>query len=124
MPLAVVGACALQEFGEAGAVVALFGLSEFLEDHALRTATTAMGSVLALQPQFARRLSASDIEVPIEDVAVGETVLVRPGESVPLDGVVVGGKGEGELCIPEASWAKNILGWILDLSFWAELKHH
>ena len=50
-----------------------------------------MGSVLALQPQFARRLSASDIEVPVEDVAVGETVLVRPGESVPLDGVVVGG---------------------------------
>jgi len=91
MTLAVVGACALQEFGEAGAVVALFGLSEFLEDRALRTATTAMGSVLALQPQFARRLSASDIEVPIEDVAVGETVLVRPGESVPLDGVVVGG---------------------------------
>ena len=89
--LAVAGACALREFGEAAAVVALFGVSEWLEDRAMGRASAAMGAVLALRPQFARRLASPDVQTPAEDIAVGETVLVRPGELVPLDGVVVGG---------------------------------
>lgn len=91
MTLAVAGACALREFGEAAAVVALFGVSEWLEDRAMGRASAAMGAVLALRPQFARRLATPDVQTPAEDVAVGETVLVRPGEMIPLDGVVVGG---------------------------------
>ena len=89
--LAVAGACALREFGEAAAVVALFGVSEWMEDRAMGRASAAMGAVLALRPQFARRLATPDVQTPAEDVAVGETVLVRPGEMIPLDGVVVGG---------------------------------
>ena len=48
--LAVAGACALREFGEAAAVVALFGVSEWLEDRAMGRASAAMGAVLALRP--------------------------------------------------------------------------
>ena len=62
-----------------------------MEDRAMGRASAAMGAVLALRPQFARRLASPDVQTPAEDIAVGETVLVRPGELVPLDGVVVGG---------------------------------
>lgn len=91
MTLAVAGACALQDFGEAAAVVALFGVSEWLEDRAMGRASDAMGAVLALRPESAVRLSAPGHSVPAEEIRVNEVVLVRPGEKVPLDGVVVGG---------------------------------
>jgi len=91
MSLSVVGACALGYFGEAAAVVALFGLSEWLEARAMGEAGIAMGAVLALRPERARRLNAPDVEVEAEAIQVGETVLVRPGDVVPLDGVVSAG---------------------------------
>lgn len=91
MTVAVGGAVALQDFGEAAAVVALFGVSEWLEERAMGRASTAMGAVMALRPESATRLSHPDVSVPVEEVAVGEVVLVKPGEKVPLDGIVVGG---------------------------------
>jgi Cd2+/Zn2+-exporting ATPase len=91
MMCAVAGACALQEFGEAAAVVALFGISEWLEDRAMGRASSAMGAVLALRPERATRAAEPGEPVAAEDVRVGEVVLVKPGEKVPLDGVVVAG---------------------------------
>ena len=91
MSLSVVGACALGYFGEGAAVVALFGVSEWLEARAMGEAGVAMGAVLALRPERARRLAAPDAEVEVEEIKVGETVLVRPGDVVPLDGVVSAG---------------------------------
>lgn len=93
MMIAVAGACVLQEFGEAATVVVLFGFSEWLEDRAMGRASTAMGAVLALRPERACRLSTPDESVAAEDITVGEIVLVRPGQKVPLDGIVVGGGG-------------------------------
>ena len=84
-------ACALGYFGEGAAVVALFGVSEWLEARAMGEAGVAMGAVLALRPERARRLAAPDAEVEVEEIKVGETVLVRPGDVVPLDGVVSAG---------------------------------
>ena len=72
-------------------MVALFGVSEWLEDRAMGRASVAMGAVLALRPEKATRLSQPDASVPAEDIKVGEVVLIKPGEKVPLDGVVVGG---------------------------------
>ena len=99
MTVAVAGACALQDFGEAAAVVALFGVSEWLEDRAMGRASSAMGAVLALRPEKARRLASPEKEVPVEDITVGEVVLVKPGDKVPLDGVVV----EGSSAVDEAA---------------------
>lgn len=93
MMIAVAGACVLQEFGEAATVVVLFGFSEWLEDRAIGRASTAMGAVLALRPERACRLSIPDESVLAEDILIGEVVLVRPGQKVPLDGIVVGGGG-------------------------------
>ena len=99
MTVAVVGACTLQDFGEAATVVALFGVSEWLEDRAMGRASSAMGAVLALRPEKARRLVSSEKEVPVEDISVGEVVLVKPGDKVPLDGLVV----EGTSAVDEAA---------------------
>lgn len=91
MTVAACGAVALGEFGEAAAVVVLFGISEWLETRAMGRASSAMGAVLALRPEFARRLDDPEQTVPADTIGVGETVLVRPGERVPVDGFVVGG---------------------------------
>ena len=91
MTLSVIGACGLGYYGEGAAVVALFGVSEWLEERAMGEASTAMGAVLALRPDRARRLSAPDLEVPVEDMKVGEVILARPGDTIPLDGVVTVG---------------------------------
>ena len=91
MTLSVLGACGLGYYGEGAAVVALFGVSEWLEERAMGEASVAMGAVLALRPQSARRLSSPETEVPVEDITVGETVLVRPGDQIPVDGVVTVG---------------------------------
>ena len=90
MTVAIAGACALQDFGEAAAVVALFTLSEWLEARAMAKTTRAIGAVMALRPQTATRVGASNA-VPVEDIAVGDIVCIRPGDIVPLDGVVVAG---------------------------------
>ena len=90
MTVAIAGACALQDFGEAAAVVALFTLSEWLEARAMAKTTRAIGAVMALRPQTATRVGASSA-VPVEDIAVGDIVCIRPGDIVPLDGIVVAG---------------------------------
>ena len=90
MTVAIAGACALQDFGEAAAVVVLFTLSEWLEARAMAKTTRAIGAVMALRPQTATRVGASSA-VPVEDIAVGDIVCIRPGDIVPLDGIVVAG---------------------------------
>ena len=90
MGIAIVGACALGDYGEAAAVVVLFALSEWLEARALAKTSRAIGAVLALRPETARR--RGDVAtVAVEDIRVGEIVVVKPGEKVPLDGAIVFG---------------------------------
>ena len=90
MGIAIVGACALQDFGEAAAVVALFALSEWLEARAMAKTSRAIGAVLALRPEKARRRGDTAL-VAVEEIKVREVVLVKPGEKVPLDGEIVAG---------------------------------
>lgn len=74
-------------------------LGRTLEQRARRQATTAFESLLALQPQVARLIGKSEaataalgIEIPVEQVRVGEWLRVLPGEKVPVDGEVVAGQ--------------------------------
>lgn len=90
MGIAIVGACALQDFGEAAAVVALFTLAEWLETRAMAKTSRAIGAVLALRPDKALRRGSSAY-VPVEHIRVGEVILIKPGEKVPLDGEIIDG---------------------------------
>lgn len=91
MGVAIVGACVIGDYGEAAAVVVLFALSEWLEARALARTSRAIGAVLALRPETARRRGAVAM-VAVEDIHVGELVVVKPGEKVPLDGEIVFGE--------------------------------
>ncbi|KAL4442750.1 hypothetical protein ABPG77_006744 [Micractinium sp. CCAP 211/92] len=89
--LATAGAIALEDYVEAAAVVVLFAVAEHWERCSTDKARDAVAAVLMLRPETAR-LAATGEQLPVEAVAVGTEVLVVPGESVPLDGVVVTGE--------------------------------
>ncbi|WP_418315538.1 heavy metal translocating P-type ATPase [Piscinibacter sakaiensis] len=76
-------------FEASAAVITLVLLGKWLETRAKRQTADAIRALNALRPATARvRRDGREIELPIEQVAVGDTVLVRPGERVPVDGEV------------------------------------
>jgi Cd2+/Zn2+-exporting ATPase len=93
MITAVAGALLIGEWGEAAVVVFLFAIGEALESYAAERARVALESILDLVPTKALKLAAdgSTMEVPIEEIGVGDLVLIRPGDRVSVDGVVVAG---------------------------------
>jgi heavy metal translocating P-type ATPase len=90
--LAIVGALLLQQ-PFAGLIVALMQTGgEALERYAERRATTAVRELEAQAPRIAHRQGAGGlVDLPAEQVAVGDAIVVRPGEMVPCDGVVTEG---------------------------------
>lgn len=91
--VAVVGAALLGQWWEAAAVVFLFSFSEMLEEFTLDRAHNAINALMELSPEEARvKVDGREETVPVESVAVGATVVVRPGERVPVDGEVVAGR--------------------------------
>jgi len=87
---------AVPAYFEAAAVITvLVLLGQLLELRARETTSGAIRALLDLSPKLARRVRAdgSDEEVPLDEVLVGDTLRVRPGEKVPVDGVVLDGRG-------------------------------
>lgn len=92
MTVAVCGAAALGEWGEGAMVIFLFALGGMLEARSLARTRRSIGELMRLSPPRARvRRDGAEEEVAPEEVAPGETVVVRPGERVPLDGEIVRG---------------------------------
>ncbi|MEJ7596449.1 MAG: copper-translocating P-type ATPase [Kofleriaceae bacterium] len=80
-------------FEAAAAVVSFVVLGKLLETRARRRLSDAVRGLVALLPKAARSVGAdgTEIDVPVESLSVGDLVLVRPGERIPTDGVVVRG---------------------------------
>lgn len=91
MLIAVVGAFYLGEYPEAAVVITLYVLGERLEDFGIDRSKGALKRLVNAMPKTAEVKGAA-APVPIAEVAVGSVVLVRPGDMIPLDGVVVGGQ--------------------------------
>ena len=95
MTVAVLGAAAIGEWFEAAAVTFLFALSLLLESWSVQRARRAIGALMDLSPLTARCFQPEDgrfVERRVEEVPVGTVVLVKPGEKVPLDGMVTRGE--------------------------------
>jgi Cd2+/Zn2+-exporting ATPase len=89
MSVAVVGAAAIGKWNEGGAVVVLFSFALMLENYSTLRTRRAVQSLLALSPQRASVVRGEvEEEVDAERVAPGDIVVVRPGEKIPLDGIV------------------------------------
>jgi Zn2+/Cd2+-exporting ATPase len=98
--LAVAGAIALGEWSEAATVVFLFSLGEAIESFTFDRTRRSIQALMEIAPATARVKRAGGVvdEMPVEDVPVGATVIVRPGDRVPLDGEVI----EGESSVDQA----------------------
>ena len=82
-------------FDSAAVVIALVTLGKWLEARARRATAAQMTALLSLQPQRARvERGREEIEIPANAVAVGDVVIVRPGERLAVDGTVIGGHSE------------------------------
>lgn len=93
MTIAVAGAAAIGEWGEGAVVAVLFGVSETLESYTMDRARHSIRALMEIAPRVARlRRGDQDVEVPVEEVQVGETLLVRPGEKLAMDGVITEGR--------------------------------
>ena len=93
MSVAVLGAVAIGEWPEAAVVIFLFALAELIETLSLERAKNAIGGLMTMTPATAnvRAGNGEWREIPAGDVPVGLIVRVRPGERIPLDGVVTAG---------------------------------
>lgn len=93
MTLAVLGAMGLGEWLEAASVSFLFSLALLLESKSVERARREIAALLDLSPPVARCVGMGGRieEKPVEEVPAGTVVVVRPGERIPLDGVVAGG---------------------------------
>ncbi|HEY7475251.1 MAG TPA: HAD-IC family P-type ATPase, partial [Vicinamibacterales bacterium] len=93
MVIAVAGAAVLGEWLEAAAVVWLFAVAQALEARSLGRARRAIRTLMHLAPDIATlRRDGHEREVPVADVRVSDVVVVRPGQRVPVDGVVLTGE--------------------------------
>ncbi len=91
--IAAIGASIIGEWVEASAVVFLFGVAEWLEGWADRRARRATRALLELAPKQALvKRGGQFVEVPVGEVAPGDTVATRSGMNIPLDGVVIAGE--------------------------------
>ncbi|HIQ00264.1 TPA: cadmium-translocating P-type ATPase [Candidatus Bipolaricaulota bacterium] len=91
--IAITGALALGETFEAGSLAFLFGVAEWLEDRAAGRARRSLRELLDRVPKRATVLrGGGELELPVEAISPGEVILVRPGETIGLDGVVVRGR--------------------------------
>ena len=92
MVLAVAGAMALGEWSEAASVVFLFALAQLLETRAMERARGAIRALMDLAPAEALvRRPGGDVVLAVDDVAIGDVIVVRPGEKIALDGRVRAG---------------------------------
>ncbi len=92
MLLAAGGAAVIGEWGEGALLLFLFSLGHALEERALDRARAAIRALARLTPKVALvRRNGQVVSVPVERVEIGEIVVVRPGERIPVDGEVIAG---------------------------------
>ncbi len=92
MSLAVIGAMIIGEWSEAAAVIFLFSLAELLESFSIQRARKSLASLVELTPAMALIKTPDGlVEKAVEEVQIGEIVVIRPGYRIPLDGQVSDG---------------------------------
>lgn len=93
MLLAALGAAGLGEWAEGAFLLTLFAFAHALEHYAMDRARGAIRALADLAPAVARvRRDGQDVEVAVEAVKVDDVVVVRPGDRIPVDGVVADGQ--------------------------------
>ena len=93
MTVSTVGAFAIGEYPEAVAVMLFYQIGEFFQSLAVKRSRRSISDLMDIRPDSANVLrGGKTIVVSPEGVKVGETIVVKPGERIPLDGVIIDGE--------------------------------
>ena len=96
MTIAIIAAFVIGEYPESVAIVLLFKLGEFIEDKAVEKANKNINSIASLRVQTANLVNGKETKtVNVEELKVGDIIIVKPGETVPVDCIII--KGESAL---------------------------
>lgn len=117
MAVATVAAIGVKQYPEAVAVMLFYEVGEFLQDKAVNKSRKSITSLMNIRPDYANLVRGEDIEVVSpEDISIDDIIMVKPGEKIPLDGIVVEGQSfvdtsaiTGESLISEVSKDSNVL---------------
>ncbi|QSO53105.1 cadmium-translocating P-type ATPase [Alicyclobacillus curvatus] len=106
MTTAIIGAMAIGKWEEGATVAFLYAMSELLEAWSMEKARKSIRDLMDIAPKVARvrRLVGEfglpvEMEVPVNEVEIGDTLIIRPGEKIAMDGVIM----KGESAINEAA---------------------
>jgi len=92
MALATIGAFAIKEFPEAAAVMIFYQAGELFQDYAVNRSRKSIAKLMDIRPDSANLKTSDGIKAVSPDkVAIGDIIIVKPGEKIPLDGVVENG---------------------------------
>lgn len=92
MTIATIGAFAIGEFPEAVAVMLFYQIGELFQSYAVNKSRKSIASLMDIRPDFANlKRNNQIIKVNPEEVKIGESIIVKPGEKIPLDGVIIEG---------------------------------
>ncbi|MCZ3366711.1 MULTISPECIES: heavy metal translocating P-type ATPase [Methanobacterium] len=90
--IALIASVAIGEYFAAAEIAVIMMIGEILEDRTVRKSQESVKKLIQLTPQTARIMSpAGEKEISIEQVKIGDIILVRPGESIPVDGIIIKG---------------------------------
>ena len=93
MTVATIGAFCIGEFPEAVAVMLFYQIGELFQSYAVDRSRKSVASLMDIRPDYANVYRENEIErVDPDEVNIGEIILVKPGEKIPLDGIVVDGE--------------------------------
>ena len=93
MSVATIGAFGIGEFPEAVAVMLFYQIGELFQSYAVDKSRKSIASLMDIRPDYANVYRNGKVEkVNPDEVRIGETIVVKPGEKIPLDGIILEGK--------------------------------
>ena len=130
MSIATIGAFAIQEYPEAVAVMLFYQLGEYFQSYAVKKSRKSIASLMDIRPDYANLKVDDKIEkVSPEQIKIGNIIVVKPGEKVPLDGIVLKGSSmldtsalTGESVPREVKANDKILSGCINLNGILEIK--
>ena len=130
MSVATIGAFAIKEFPEAVAVMLFYQIGEYFQSYAVKKSRKSIASLMDIRPDYANLKVNGNIEKKSpEEVKIGDVIVVKPGEKVPLDGIVIEGTSmldtsalTGESVPREVKVNDNILSGCINLNGVLEIR--
>ncbi len=124
MTVATIGAFAIGEFPESVAVMLFYQIGELFQSYAVDKSRKSISSLMDIRPDFANVERDGKIQkVDPDEVKIGETIVIKPGEKVPLDGYIIEGKSTldtkaltGESLPREAVNGEEVLSGCINLT--------